>query len=431
MLFKLKIIYYWLKIKGRKSFSSKASIEAFQKKLLKKFAKKTLLKSAFYQPYFNHDKINWDAVPQISKTIFMESFNSINTCGIKIEEAMSLAIKAETSREFNNEINGITVGLSTGTSGKRGLFLVSENERALWVALVMSRVIKPRFFRKQKIAFFLRANSNLYASVSSSLFEFKYFDIFKPMPELLKELNQFSPDIIAAQPSILVDIANAKANHQINIQLTQIISFAEVLHHNDKAYIKQQFHAPLTEVYQCTEGFLGVTCPYETMHLNEDFIKFDKEWIDRDKFYPIITDFSRQSQPVVKYKLNDVLQVKSSPCPCGSNLLAIEKIMGRDDDVLIINNQKIYPDLIVRRIAIIINNFQNYNIIQVDKNKLEVNIECEINDFEQTKIAFKKAIDEILSGFGITDTQLKFNQQMVRIPGNKLRKIIRNIVLAP
>ena len=426
MLFKLKIVFQWLKLKSRKVFSSQEHIEVYQQKKLQLFAEQVLVKSPFYKPYIK-PHMDWNKVPHISKATFMDAFNEINTCGIKLNDAMQIALDAETSRSFNQELNGITIGLSTGTSGKRGLFLVSENERALWVALVMSRVIKPRLFKKQKIAFFLRANSNLYASVSSSLFEFKYFDIFKPLTDLLQELQTFSPHILAAQPSLLVDIAQAQHQQIIQINPNQIISFAEVLHAHDKAFISQKLQASITEVYQCTEGFLGVSCQHGTMHLNEDFIRFEKEWIDDDKFYPIITDFSRRSQPVVKYKLNDVLQIKSTPCACGSPLLALEKIMGRDDDILVINEQKIYPDLIARRIAIQTNNFQNYTITQIGQQALEIKLECEEKDAEITQDAFKKAINELLKEHGINSFSLEFKMQQVRVPGNKLRKIIRAI----
>lgn len=424
MLFKFKIIYYWLQILTRRSFRTRKSLEAYQHKKIKRFAKSVLIHSPYYKKfsYFNFSK--WNEIPIISKTEFMANFNAINTCNITIEEAMPFAIAAETNRSFNSEINGITVGLSTGTSGKRGLFLVSENERAQWVSIVMSRVIQPKLFQKQKIAFFLRANSNLYTSVSSGLFEFKYFDIFKPINQLLEELNAFAPNIVAAQPSVLSDIANAQQNGNISITPHQLLSFAEVLHSSDKEFIEMQLKAPITEVYQCTEGFLGASCKNGTLHLNEDFIYFEKEWIDENKFYPIITDFSRSSQPIVRYKLNDILQVKQTPCTCGSPLLALEKIIGRDDDVLIFNNQKIYPDLLVRRIAIICNEFQNYNISQIAQNQLEVQIECDPSDFETLVINFSQAIMGLLNELGITNVAIDYKCKAVRKAGNKLRKVI-------
>ena len=65
-------------------------------------------------------------------------------------------------------LGNITVGLSSGTSGSRGIFLASNIERARWVACVLDRVIGFSL-KKRKVAFFLRANSNLYSAVQSSI----------------------------------------------------------------------------------------------------------------------------------------------------------------------------------------------------------------------------------------------------------------------
>jgi putative adenylate-forming enzyme len=355
----------------------------------------------------------------------MNSFNEINTQGILLEEALEIAITSEKSRTFKSEINGVTIGLSTGTSGKRGLFLVSESEKAQWVALIISRVIRPKLLKKQKIAFFLRANSNLYTSVASFLFDFRYFDIFKPLDELLIELNEYQPAILASQPSILMDIALAQKNKTIHIDPIQIISFAEVLYANEKEIIGSIFNTKITEVYQCTEGFLGASCKNGTMHLNEDYIQFDKEWVDENKFYPIITDFSRSSQPVVKYKLNDILEIKKQDCSCGSKLLAIEKIIGRDDDVLVFNGIKVFPDLIARRIALETDNFQQYTIEQIGHSDLLINIICSSKDFIENIDLFKTILMDLFKDLGIKEIQFQFENNTKKITGIKSRKIKR------
>lgn len=427
MIFKLKIIYYWLSFKFRKRFRNREEIAQFQERQLEKFARKVLLKSEFYGKFFQGNYLNFKILPQISKKIFVEHFNEINTVGLDKDEALTLAIRSETERNFKSEINGITVGLSTGTSGKRSLFLASETERAKWAALVMTRVIQPKFLKKQRIAFFLRANSNLYSSVESSLFEFRYFDIFLPIHQLLNDLNDFQPHILAAQPSVLVDIALAQQNDEIDLKLSQIISFAEVLHDSDKNFIEETLHGKITEVYQCTEGFLGVSCEYGTMHLNEDFVKFEKEMIDNQRFYPIITDFSRHSQPVVNYILNDILVERTTPCKCGSSMIAIEKILGRDDDVLIFDEKKLYPDLISRRIALISDNFFQYQIKQINQNQLKIAIETSENDFELVKNKFEKAILQLLHEKELENIDLIFTNKIEVLAGNKLRKIFREL----
>jgi putative adenylate-forming enzyme len=425
MLFKFKIIFYWLKNKLKPKFNSRKDIITFQDKCMKIFASKTLIKSTYYLPYFIKNQFNWDLVPQITKTEFMNSFNEINTQGILLEEALEIAITSEKSRTFKSEINGVTIGLSTGTSGKRGLFLVSESEKAQWVALIISRVIRPKLLKKQKIAFFLRANSNLYTSVASFLFDFRYFDIFKPLDELLIELNEYQPAILASQPSILMDIALAQKNKTIHIDPIQIISFAEVLYANEKEIIGSIFNTKITEVYQCTEGFLGASCKNGTMHLNEDYIQFDKEWVDENKFYPIITDFSRSSQPVVKYKLNDILEIKKQDCSCGSKLLAIEKIIGRDDDVLVFNGIKVFPDLIARRIALETDNFQQYTIEQIGHSDLLINIICSSKDFIENIDLFKTILMDLFKDLGIKEIQFQFENNTKKITGIKSRKIKR------
>lgn len=429
MLFKLRVAFYWLKNQLRKPFGSRRELEIFQEKQLEKFAQTVLKKSVYYQKFFKNGKLDFDSIPMISKTQFIEHFDEINTVGILKKEALQVAITAENSRDFKSEINGITVGLSTGTSGKRGVFMASENERAMWAALVMSRVIKPVFFKKQRIAFFLRANSNLYSSVESSFFEFHYFDIFRPIDELIKEVNDFQPHILAAQPSILVDIAMAQADKRINLILTQLISFAEVLHPDDKQLIQSQFTCQFSEVYQCTEGFLGATCEHGTMHLNEDFVKIEKETIEGNRFYPIITDFSRQSQPVVKYRLDDVLIEKSALCACGSQRMAIEAIIGRDDDILLFKKGdkqiKLYPDLIARRITLMSDTFHKYQVKQVDLATIEIAIEANDSEREFLQQSFKQIIIDLLVERGIAGILFVFKDTVEVTAGSKYRKIQR------
>jgi putative adenylate-forming enzyme len=110
---------------------------------------------------------------------------------------------------------------------------------------------------------------------------------------------------------------------------------AEVLDPVDEAFIRARLGGPVHQVYQCTEGFLGCSCAYGTLHLNEDIVAVQKEWLDErlGKFVPIITDFRRQAQPIIRYRLNDILTERQGPCPCGSPLLALASIEGRCDDM--------------------------------------------------------------------------------------------------
>ncbi|MBE0675012.1 MAG: adenylate synthase, partial [Bacteroidales bacterium] len=222
-----------------------------------------LRKSPFYEEYDLNASL--EQFPVINKEIFMRDFDKINTCGIKREEALDLALKAELSRDFSSTIHGIAVGLSTGTSGNKGIFLASESERAHWAAAVIHRVVgislKPR-----KVAFFLRANSKLYESADSWLLQFNFFDLMDDHESNFQRLDMLKPDILVAQPSALIKIAASYREKGIVPEFTKVISVAEVLDPTDKLYLEKAFRLPLDEVYQCTEGFLACTCKYGKMH---------------------------------------------------------------------------------------------------------------------------------------------------------------------
>lgn len=428
-MFKLKIIYFLFIYTLRGTFRQREALTRFQRRKWRRFRKKILTQSPFYQELAQREADLAD-FPLMNKTAFMANFDQINTLGIQREEAMQLALKAENERDFSPELKGATVGLSTGTSGTRGLFLVSATERAQWTAMVLRRVVPIQFFKRQKVAFFLRANSNLYSSVQSASLEFRFFDIFQPIEKLLLELADFQPHILAAQPSILSAIAEAQVAGSVNIQPHLLISFAEVLNDADKQFIQKTWPVPLREVYQCTEGFLAVTCAHGTLHLNEDIAIFEKKYLDESRFIPIITDFTRSSQPIVRYELNDVLVEKKEPCPCGSCFTALERIEGREDDILVFPGArgemiKVFPDLICRVIARSTEGFRAYRLRQVGA--LELQLELESEDFQVVAATISTALHVFLQEKGVNSLAIICKQGIEGRAGEKLRRVERKI----
>ena len=153
---KLQVLKQFLGLKLRGKFRSREALVAYQEIRWAAFVNSTLTQSPFYLPYIKGGKVNRQTLPIIEKATFMDHFNEINTVGIDRDEAMALAVKAESSRDFDSTMGDITVGLSTGTSGKRGLFLISPSERESWVVMVMDRILPPKWLNKQKVAFLRR-----------------------------------------------------------------------------------------------------------------------------------------------------------------------------------------------------------------------------------------------------------------------------------
>jgi putative adenylate-forming enzyme len=353
------LLSYWKTRKNMKSFSNREQLLSWQNKKVKKYFKYILPKSEFYREFYKDINLdNWQSLPEIDKAIMMKNFDKLNTSGIKKDNAFRLAFKSEKTRDFSPKIKNITIGLSSGTSGSRGLFLVSDKERALWAGAILAKTLPFSIFKEQKIAFFLRANSNLYDTVKSNKIQFEFFDLLDTIDNHINRLNSFQPDIVVAPSSMLLILSKMKENKSLVINPIKVISVAEVLDTLDEKYIIKQFNQIVHQIYQCTEGFLATTCEYGTLHLNEDLLIIQKDYLDEHlgKFSPIITDFSRTTQPIIRYKLNDILTEKKDICKCGSVFTAIESIEGRCDDIFYLQSIKdnesipIFPDFIRRAI---------------------------------------------------------------------------------
>jgi putative adenylate-forming enzyme len=364
--------------------------------------------------------------PIVNKAVFMKEFDRINTCGLNREESFRVALQAEESRDFSPMINGVTVGLSTGTSGSRGLFLASDKERAAWVAAVLDRVVGFKF-RKRKVAFFLRANSNLYESTQSKLLQFHFFDLFEDLNEHVKRLNELNPTIIVAQPSMLCLLAHQIESGMLHIKPEKVISVAEVLNQEDSAYLSHVFGQKIHQVYQCTEGFLATTCSEGNLHFNEDFLIIEKNYIDDEKtrFHPVITDLFRETQPVVRYELNDIVLESNEKCSCGSSFLRIEQIEGRSDDVLYFINKnglevRFFPDLIRRTIVLAHENITDYSFIQKSGTIAELYVQS--ND-SVVKNSVKQALYDLFRVHGIEDLRIIDTVESPFQLGNKKRRV--------
>lgn len=429
MLLKLKILKYLSRYRKKQVPDNEEALIKWQNKKIKRHLKRIAKKSPFYAERLKKYG-SWDKFPVINKEIFMENFDSINTHGIKKEEAYKVAIQAEESRDFSSMLGKVTVGLSSGTSGNRGIFLASVDERAQWVAYVLLHVLGWQW-KQRKVAFFLRANSNLYSAAKSKLIDFNFFDLKNPIADNLEKLNSYQPDVIVAQPSMLIQVAKAQKAGRIKIQPKKIISVAEVLEAFDHSLLKRTFNQVIHQTYQCTEGFLAKTCEYGTLHFNEDIVKIEKRYLDaaEERYHPIITDFTRSSQPIIRYELNDIIIDKKEPCPCGSIFQAIDHIEGRADDVFLFKNKKgeeiqVFPDFIRRAIILASTKVQEYIVVQTSPKELIFYLDT--NDFDNAKQDITKSILELLAYHNIQACKLIFKDSMPPNTMNKLRRIKRS-----
>ncbi len=394
----LKTIITYFQTKRRMKFT-REQLELYQERRLERLYKKVKKNSPYYQKY------DPETQPVVDKNWMLENFDELNTAGLKLDEVRELAISSEQTRNFSTTIGEYSVGLSSGTSGHQGVFVLSQEERESWLGAILAKLLKVQdLIRKQSIAFFLRANNELYETASSRRFEFEFYDLEDPVNELFERLKQQNPTILIGQSSLLLQIAKRKHDGDLS-NIERVVNVAEVLEDEDAIYLVEVFGVKhIDQVYQATEGLLGTTCSHGSIHLHEDIVYFEKEWIDDKRFFPIITDLYRYTQPYINYRLNDILQVhEEQNCPCGQPNLRLSHIEGREDDTFsyLNSDEPIFPDFI-RRAVLFVDGVQEYQVSQdEDKN---IYIELLVQDKYDLHTVFEEIKTELLKfdDFNIT-----------------------------
>ena len=343
---------------------------------IRRFLDRRLPRAGFYRDYRG---CRLEELPIVDKRTMMAEFAGFNTRGVTLERALAVARAAEESRDFSPTLDGLTVGLSSGTSGTRGVFLVSDRERALWAGILLARVLTPESLARLanparpplRVAFFLRANSNLYGTLDSHRMLFEFYDLLQPLERHVARLNARPPDMIAGPPTVLRRLADAVHVGGLRLQPLQAISAAEVLEPEDALVIASAFGRPVQQVYQCTEGLLGTTCTRGRVHLDEAHVHVEPEWLDHSRrFQPVVTDFTRETQLIVRYRLDDVLCMHSGSCDCGDPSLALDAIEGRMDDILWLRPvaggepRPVFADVVRRAMAVADPQASDYRIEQ-------------------------------------------------------------------
>ncbi|MGK5057286.1 F390 synthetase-related protein [Janthinobacterium sp. LB2P49] len=324
------LLAYWRTRRLR--FADRAQLDAYQQRQLARFIDTLCARSSYFAPYRSLPLAQW---PTMNKALMLEHFDTMNTEGVTLAQAMDAAMAAEHSRDFTPAVGDITVGLSSGTSSQRAVFTVSPREKAQWAGVMLAKALPDGLFSGERVALFLRANSNLYTAVRSPWLTFAFYDLFEPFDSLCAQLAQYRPSVIVAPAQVLRQLALRVIDGSLALAPKKVISVAEVLEAQDRALIVQAFGA-VHEIYQATEGFLASSCEHGVLHLNEEYVHIEPQWLDGEqrRFVPVITDFTRITQPIVRYRLDDILIARATPCPCGRATRAIDGIEGRCDDML-------------------------------------------------------------------------------------------------
>lgn len=322
------------------SLRTPRAVEAHQHRQLRRLTEWATGALPFYHPFAGKAFETW---PIIDKKTLLDNFSTMNLAGLDLTAVRQALARGE------ERLSGRIIGMSTGTSGNRGYYVIDETERFMWLGTILAKALPDALWRRHRVALALPALSELYTSATlGSRIALRFFPLAEGPEAWMDQLVRFAPDTIVAPPKVLRWLAESG-----ELRATNIFSGAEVLDPLDRRVIETATGRTVREIYMATEGLFAVGCRHGTLHLAEDVVHFEFTRPDPDGrlVSPIVTDFTRRQQGMIRYRMNDLLELADRRCPCGSAYRAVTRIEGRSDDAFLLADRSgvlrlVTPDIL-------------------------------------------------------------------------------------
>lgn len=368
-------------------------------------------------PFYGGSYARLDDLPVVDKAIVLSNFSGFNVKGVTYD-AVRRTLDAGEER-----LDGLIVGQSTGTSGNRGVFVISEAERFTWLGVILAKTMPDAFAVRRKVALALPGFNRLYAAAAEAgRTSLRFFDLTLGVDAWSDELRAFAPDAIVAPPKVLRLLAERRT-----IAPSLVFSGAEVLDPIDREVIEAGFGVRVREIYMATEGLFGVGCAHGVLHLAEDVVAFEFEPVGDGLVTPLVTDFTRTTQIMARYRMNDLLRLSDEPCACGSPLQRVASVEGRRDDVFLLPGVHaqvmVTPDLMRNAVVDADRRIRDFRIVQTGADRVELTLADDL-PVEAARAA-SRSLAAALTKAGARGVQIALASGLAPPFDRKLRRVRR------
>lgn len=139
-------------------------------------------------------------------------------------------------------------------------------------------------------------------------------------------------------PSAVTLFADELVRARLNgraLGLKVVITTAEVLKDEQRHRIAEAFGCPVADSYGCAEaGVVGIECEHGGLHQAVESVMVETRPAEDGRVELLLTDLHNRTQPVIRYRIGDLMTPREDACPCGRGLPLLGRVFGRAGDTL-------------------------------------------------------------------------------------------------
>jgi phenylacetate-CoA ligase len=173
-------------------------------------------------------------------------------------------------------------------------------------------------------------------------------------------IQDFGARVLCSTPSYALNIAEVAEREGVDLRTSRLeigLFGAEPWSEAMRREIEARLGLKAIDLYGLSEIMgpgVAVECEAQDgLHGWEDHFLF--EVIDPETGRPVpegeagelvITTLTKQALPMIRYRTRDITRATAARCACGRSHLRLQRITGRNDDMLIIRGVNVYPSQI-------------------------------------------------------------------------------------
>lgn len=246
-----------------------------------------------------------------------------------------------------------------------------------------------------------------------------------PIPQIVKQLNEFQPAMLGGYPSHLELLIDEAKEGRLKISPVLIMTGGEYLSEELRAKLTETFHCYVQTSYSCTEGgTVACECIHHHFHINDDWLIVEPvdaqgnpvpDGVQSDKIY--LTNLYNYTQPYIRYEVTDRVIMHHEPCACGNPSPWLE-LEGRTDDVLTFTEDgktvKVAP-LSVYAVLKEIHDLRRFQVLVYSENHLVLRME-EKEGIDRTEVfaAASERLKDYLSTQGVSHVTISLSDDPPR-----------------
>ena len=346
-----------------------------------------------------------------------------------------------------------TVITTSGTTGVRGIFLMDDRAMAVTDALAVSMInawlggrdLLRLLARGARMAMVIATGGHFATTVAATRMsrsplgrrKVQVFPVHTPLPEMVGQLNQFRPAVVAAYASMAKLLASEQEAGRLQINPVLISVTAEGLALDEYDRIGRAFHTKVRNGYAANEcPFLSYGCEHKWLHVNSDWVVLEPVEADyqptpagQQSHTVLLSNLANRTQPILRYDLGDSIVWRPDRCPCGNPLPAV-RVQGRAADVLTFPTDRDQPvsiaPLVFGTLVDRIPGIEMFQIVQTAQTSLRVRLRVAAGaDTDHVWQTIRSEISRVLEEHGLAHVTVeRAEEPPEQSTGGKYREVI-------